>query len=65
MTLFIQEHITEDVFFSTNDFVVIPDKGENVMVDNELYIVVERIFSFKHLTNIDSNSCTLFVKPYK
>ena len=55
MTLFIQDHETED-------FAVVPNKGESLMLDGKWYDVVERIFSFKHLTNIDSNSCTLFVE---
>lgn len=65
MTLFIQDNWNEDVLFQTEDFNVVPNKGESLMIEDKWYKVVERVFSFKHLTNIDSNSCTLFVKPYK
>lgn len=65
MTLFIQDNKTEDVLFQTEDFTVVPNKNEDLILDGKWYKVVERVFSFKHLTNIDSNSCTLFVKPYK
>jgi hypothetical protein len=65
MTLFIQDNETEDVMFQTEDFNVVPNKGESMMVEGKWYEVVERVFSFKHLTNIDNNSCTLFVRPYK
>ena len=64
MTLFIQDYETEDVMFQTNDFIVVPNKGESLMLEGNWYKVVERVFSFKHLTVIDDNSCTLFVKPY-
>lgn len=64
MTLFIQDYETEDGLFKTNDFNVVPNKGENLMIKGEWYTVVERVFSFEHLTVIDNNSCTLFVKPY-
>lgn len=63
MTLFIQDYETEDVMFQTEDFNVVPNKGESLMLDGKWYDVVERTFSFKHLTTIDNNSCTLFVKP--
>ena len=62
MTLFIQDNETEDVMFQTEDFNVVPNKGESMMVEGKWYEVVERVFSFKHLTNIDFNSCSLFVK---
>ena len=65
MTLFIQDYETEDVMFQTEDFNVVPNKGECLMLKGEWYEVVERVFSFEHLSVIDSNSCTLFVKPYK
>lgn len=65
MTLFIQDYETEDVMFQTEDFNAVPNKGESLMLEGNWYKVVERVFSFKHLTVIDSNSCTLFVKPYK
>lgn len=65
MTLFIQDYDTEDVIFQTTDFNVVPNKGEDLRLKGEWYKVVERVFSFEHLTVIDSNSCTLFVKPYK
>ena len=62
MTLFIQDYETEDVMFQTTDFNVVPNKGECLMLKGEWYEVVERVFSFEHLTVIDNNSCTLFVK---
>ncbi len=65
MTLFIQDYETEDIMFQTTDFNVVPNKGESLMLKGKWYKVVERVFSFEHLTVIDSNSCTLFVKPYK
>ena len=65
MTLFIQEYETEDVIFQTTDFNVVPNKGEILILEGKWYKVVERVFSFEHLTVIDSNSCTLFVIPYK
>lgn len=65
MTLFIQDYETEDVMFQTEDFKVVPNEGESLMLKGEWYTVVNRVFSFEHLTVIDSNSCTLFVKPYK
>lgn len=64
MTLFIQDYKTEDVIFQTDDFNVVPNKGESLRLEGKWYKMVERVFSFKHLTVIDSNSCTLFVKPY-
>ena len=63
MTLFIQDYETEDVMFQTEDFNVVPNKGESLMLDGKWYDVVGRAFSFKHLTTIDDNSCTLFVEP--
>lgn len=65
MTLFIQDYETEDVMFQTTDFNVVPNEGENLKLEEKWYKVVERVFSFEHLAVIDSNSCTLFVKPYK
>lgn len=65
MTLFIQEYGTEDGLFQTTDFNVVPNVGESLMLEGKWYKVVERVFSFQHLTVIDSNSCTLLVKPYK
>ena len=64
MTLFIQENGTEDELFQTTDFNVVPNVGEILMLEGKWYKVVERVFSFEHLTVIDNNSCTLFVKPY-
>ena len=64
MTLFIQEYSTEDELFQTTDFNVVPNVGEILMLEGKWYKVVERVFSFEHLTVIDNNSCTLFVKPY-
>lgn len=64
MTLFIQDYETEDVMFQTRDFNVVPNKGENLMLNGKWYMVINRVFSFEHLTVIDNNSCTLFVKPY-
>lgn len=65
MTLFIQDYQTEDVMFQTPYFNVVPNKGESLMLEGKWYKVVERVFSFKHHNVIDSNSCTLFVIPYK
>lgn len=65
MTLFIQDYNTEDVMFQTTDFNVVPNKGEILILEGKWYKVVERVFSFEHLIVIDSNSCTLFVIPYK
>ena len=64
MTLFIQDYKTEDVLFQTEDFNVVPNKGESLILGGKWYKVVERVFSFEHFNVIDSNSCTLFVKPY-
>ena len=64
MTLFIQDYETEEVMFQTTDFNVVPNKDESLMLNGKWYKVVERVFSFEHLITIDSNSCTLFVKPY-
>ena len=64
MTLFIQDYDTEDVMFQTEDFNAVPSKGECLMLDGKWYEVIDRVFSFKHLTTIDDNSCTLFIKPY-
>ena len=65
MTLFIQDYPTEEVLFQTTDFSVIPNKGEALMLDGKWYTVVQRTFYFKHLTIIDDNSCSLFVKLNK
>ena len=65
MTLFIQEYDTEDGLFQTTDFNVVPNVGESLMLEGKWYKVVDRVFSFEHLTVIDNNSCTLFVKPYQ
>ena len=65
MKLFIQDYKTENVMFQTTDFNVVPNKGENLMLEGKWYKVVERVFSFEHFAIIDSNSCTLFVEPYK
>ena len=62
MKLYIQDYETEDVLFQTEDFNVVPNKGECLRLDCKWYDVVERVFSFKHSANIDSNSCSLFVK---
>jgi len=62
MKLYIQDYETEDILFQTEDFNVVPNKGESLRLDCKWYDVVERVFSFKHLTNIDFNSCSLFVK---
>lgn len=65
MTLFIQDYETKDVMFQTNDFNAVPDKGENLLLRGKWYTVVGRVFSFEHLTTIDNNSCSLFVKPWE
>ncbi len=64
MILFIQDYETEDVMFQTTDFNAVPNEGEIFKLEGKWYRVVERVFSFGHLAVIDSNSCTLFVKPY-
>ena len=64
MTLIIQDYKTEDVMFQTTDFNVVPNKDENLILEGKWYKVIKRVFSFEHLTTIDNNSCTLFVKPY-
>ena len=64
MTLFIQDYETDDIMFQTKDFNVVPNECEVLMLKGKWYKVVERVFSFEHLTVIDNNSCTLFVKPY-
>jgi len=63
MKLFIQDYKSENVMFQTKDFNVVPNKGENLMLEGKWYKVVERVFSFEHDIAIDKNSCTLFVKP--
>ena len=65
MTLFFQDYETKNVMFQTNDFNVVPNKGESLMLEGIWYKVVERVFSFEHLIFNDNNSCTLFVKLYK
>ena len=65
MTLFFQDYDTKNVMFHTNDFNVVPNKGESLMLEGIWYKVVERVFSFEHLIVNDNNSCTLVVKLYK
>lgn len=65
MTVFFQDHETEDVIFQTEDSPIVPNVGESVRIENKWYDVVERTFYYKHLTNMDSNSCTVWVKPLK
>lgn len=62
MTLYIQDENTEEVMFQTDDFAVVPSKGESLILNGKWYDVIERVFAYKHLSTIDSNSCTLFVK---
>lgn len=64
MTLYIRDYETQNIMFLTDDFNVIPNKGEELLLRGEWYTVVKRVFSFKHFTAIENNSCTLFVKPY-
>lgn len=63
MTVFFQYHETEDVIFRTEDSLVIPNVGESVRLENVWYKVTERTFYYKHLTTMDANSCTIWVKP--
>ena len=63
MTVFFQDKESEDVLFRTEDSPCIPNVGENVMIENVWYKVVERSFYYKHLNVMDNNSCTLWVKP--
>lgn len=65
MTILFQDKNTEEVIFRTEDSPVIPNVGEDVMLEQEWYRVVERTFYYKHLTNMDDNSCTVWVKPLK
>ena len=65
MTIFFQDKDTEDVIFRTEDSHVIPNVGEDVRLEQEWYRVVERTFYYKHLTTMDDNSCTVWVKPLK
>lgn len=64
MTLFIQDYDTEDVMFQTEDFNAVPNKLECIILDGKWYEVIDRVFSFKHLTTIEDNSCSLFIKHY-
>lgn len=64
MTVFFQDHETEDVIFKTEDSPVIPNVGESVRLEKVWYKVTERTFYYKHLTSrMDGNSCTIWVKP--
>ena len=65
MMVFFQDQDTEDVIFRTEDSPVIPNVGESVRLENRWYEVVERTFYYKHLTRMDDNSCTVWVKPSK
>lgn len=65
MTVLFQNPNTEEVIFRTEDSPVIPNVGEDVMLVDEWYRVVERTFYYKHLTRMDDNSCTIWVKPTK
>lgn len=62
MTIFFQDQETAECLLRTEDSSVIPDVGESVMIENKWYEVVERTFYYKHLTVMDDNSCTLWVK---
>lgn len=63
MTIFFQDKDTEVVIFRTEDSPVIPNVGEEVRLERYWYKVVERTFSYKHLTAaMDDNSCTVWVK---
>ena len=61
MRLYIQFKETEEVLFSTDDVVAVPNVGESVKVEGEWYVVVERNFYFKHLNMIEDNSVSIFV----
>ena len=63
MTVFFQDHETEDVIFKTEDSPVIPNVGESVRLENVWYKVTERTFYYEHLITMDNNSCTIWVKP--
>lgn len=63
MTVFFQDKDTEEVIFRTEDSPVIPNAGEEVRLEMNWYKVVERTFYYKHLTHMDDNSCTVWVKP--
>lgn len=63
MRVFFQDPDTEYVIFHTEDSPVIPNVGESVRLEQEWYRVVERTFYYKHLTRMDDNSCTVWVKP--
>lgn len=65
MTIFFQDKDTEEVIFRTEDSTVIPNVGEEVRLEMDWYKVVERTFYYKHLTTMDDNSCTIWVKPSK
>lgn len=65
MTIFFQDKDTEEVIFRTEDSPVIPNVGEDIRLEMDWYKVVERTFYYKHLTNMDDNSCTIWVKPSK
>lgn len=65
MTVHLQDKETENVLFRTEDSPCIPNVGEDVMIENEWYKVLERTFYYKHLNTLDDNSCTLWVKPLK
>lgn len=65
MTIFFQDKDTEEDIFHTEDSPVIPNVGEVVLLEMDWYKVVERTFYYRHLTNMDNNSCTVLVKPLK
>lgn len=65
MRVFFQDPDTENVIFHTEDSPVIPNVGEDVRLEMDWYKVVERTFYYKHLTTMDDNSCTVWVKPLK
>ena len=65
MTLYIQDYETEDVLFSTEDAITVPMKGEAILLNDKWYEVVDRNFSFMHLSVIDDNRCAIFVRPFE
>jgi len=61
MTVFFQDK-DEFVLFRTEDSPVIPITGESVRIEGKWYKVIDRTFYYKHLKNMDSNSCTIWVE---
>ena len=51
-----------DVLFQTEDACAAPNVGEAVRLNGLWYNVVERCFSFKHLTTLDDNNVFLTIE---